>query len=63
MGISGISPWSLLLILAILVLLFGTKRIRHLGKDVGIMLKSFQSSMDDENTSAKTKTTKRAKKK
>ena len=63
MGISGISPWSLLLILAILVLLFGTKRIRHLGKDVSIMLKSFQSSMDDENTSAKTKTTKRAKKK
>lgn len=53
MGISGISPMSLLLILAILVMLFGTKRLRHLGKDVGMMLKSFQNSMQDEKTTTK----------
>ena len=53
MGISGISPMSLLLIFAILVMLFGTKRLRHLGKDVGMMLKSFQNSMQDEKTTTK----------
>jgi sec-independent protein translocase protein TatA len=62
MGISGISPMSLLLILAILVMLFGTKRLRHLGKDVGMMLKSFQSSMQDEKTTTKS-SAKRTKKK
>lgn len=46
MGISGISPWSLLLIFAILVMLFGTKRLKSLGKDLGDMIQSFQKSFD-----------------
>lgn len=54
MGINGISPWSLLLILAILVLLFGTKRLRHLGKDLGMMIKSFQSTLETPKKSKKT---------
>jgi len=56
MGFSGISPWSLLLILAILIMLFGTKRLRTFGKDFAEMIKSFQTSMDD------TKTTKQKRK-
>lgn len=48
MGISGISPWSLLLIFAILVMLFGTKRLKSLGKDFGEMIQSFQKSMHDD---------------
>lgn len=35
MGIAGISPWSILLILAIVILLFGTKRIKDAGGDIG----------------------------
>lgn len=49
MGISGISPWSLLLIFAILVMLFGTKRLKSFGKDLGEMIQSFQKSMHDDN--------------
>lgn len=45
MGISGISPWSLLLILIIIILLFGTKKIRSLGSDLGQMLGDFNRSM------------------
>ena len=34
MGFGGISIWSLLLILAIVVLLFGTKKLRGAGGDI-----------------------------
>ncbi len=49
MGISGISPWSLLLILAIVALVFGTKRLRHIGSDVGEAVKNFKQSMNEHN--------------
>lgn len=49
MGLSGISPWSLLLILLIVVLLFGTKRLRHIGKDLGGAVKSFRSGLNDQS--------------
>ena len=48
MGISGISIWQLLIILAIVVMLFGTKRLRTLGSDLGSMIKGFKSSMSSE---------------
>ena len=47
MGISGISIWQLLIILAIVVMLFGTKRLRTLGSDLGSMIKGFKSSMNN----------------
>ena len=47
MGIGGISIWSLLLILLIVVLLFGTKKIRNIGGDLGSALKNFKSAMRD----------------
>ena len=31
MGLSGISIWQLLIVLAIVVMLFGTKRLRNMG--------------------------------
>lgn len=43
----GISIWQLLIILAIVVLLFGTKRLRNLGGDLGSALKSFRSAVKD----------------
>ncbi len=50
MGLGGISIWQLLIILAIVVMLFGTKRLRTLGSDLGSAVKGFRSSMqEDEN--------------
>lgn len=49
MGLSGISPWSLLLILLIVVLIFGTKKIRSMGKDLGQAFKSFKDEVDKKN--------------
>jgi sec-independent protein translocase protein TatA len=48
MGISGISIWQLLIVLAIVVMLFGTKRLRTLGSDLGSMIKGFKNSVTSE---------------
>ncbi len=48
MGFGGISIWSLLLILAIVILLFGTKKLRNVGTDLGGAIKSFKKSVKDE---------------
>ena len=45
MGFGGISIWQLLIIFAIIVMLFGTKRLRTLGSDLGTAIKGFKSSM------------------
>lgn len=49
MGIGGISPGSLLLIFLIILLLFGTKKLRSVGEDLGHALKSFRKGMNDSN--------------
>lgn len=48
MGLGGISIWQLLIILAIVVMLFGTKRMRNIGSDLGSAIKGFKKSMDEE---------------
>lgn len=48
MGIGGISVWQLLIVLAIVIMLFGTKRLRTLGSDLGSVVKGFRKSMSDE---------------
>ena len=47
MGLGGISIWQLLIVLVIVVLIFGTKRLGSLGKDLGDAVKSFRGAMDD----------------
>ncbi|MDR0807298.1 MAG: Sec-independent protein translocase subunit TatA [Enterobacteriaceae bacterium] len=48
----GISIWQLLIIVAIVVLLFGTKKLRTLGSDLGASVKGFKKAMsEDEPTS------------
>lgn len=47
MGIGGISIWQLLIILAIIVLLFGTKKLRNLGGDLGSAVKGFKKAVKD----------------
>jgi len=52
MGFGGISIWSLLLILAIVILLFGTKKLRNVGGDLGGAIKNFKKSVKEEETAA-----------
>ncbi len=52
MGFGGISIWSLLLILAIVILLFGTKKLRNVGGDLGGAIRNFKKSVKDEEAGA-----------
>ena len=49
MGLNGISPLSLLLILMIVIALFGTKKLKSLGGDLGQALKQFRDALTDDN--------------
>ena len=49
MGLGGISIWQLLIILAIVVMLFGTKRLRNIGGDLGAAIKGFRNSMNSDD--------------
>lgn len=42
----GISAWQILIILLIVVLLFGTKKLRNIGGDLGEAVKGFKKGMD-----------------
>lgn len=46
--LGGISIWQLLIILVIVILLFGTKRLKTLGADLGSAIKGFKNSVADE---------------
>ncbi|WOG28560.1 twin-arginine translocase TatA/TatE family subunit [Endozoicomonas sp. 8E] len=52
MGLGGISIWQLLIVLLILVMLFGTKRLKGLGSDLGGAIKGFKKSISDDSASA-----------
>ncbi len=52
MGFGGISIWQLLIILVIIVLLFGTKRLRGIGTDLGSAIKGFRNSVKDPEETA-----------
>ena len=43
----GISIWQLLIILAIVLVLFGAKRLKNVGSDLGTAIKGFKQSMRD----------------
>ena len=47
MGIGGISIGSLLIVLVIVMLLFGTKRLRNVGSDLGGALSGFRKAVRD----------------
>lgn len=51
MGLSGISPGSLLLILLILIFVMGGKKLRTLGEDLGVAYKSFKKAFNDSDAS------------
>lgn len=47
MGLGGISLWQLLIILLIVVVIFGTKRLSSIGGDLGGAIKGFRKAMTD----------------
>ncbi|MFD2179201.1 twin-arginine translocase subunit TatE [Veronia pacifica] len=49
----GISIWQLLIIAAIVVLLFGTKKLRNIGGDLGSAIKGFKKAMNDDENKGK----------
>ena len=49
----GISSWQLLIILAIVLVLFGAKRLRNVGSDLGGAIKGFRQAMKEEDSTKK----------
>lgn len=47
MGLGGISIWQLLIILVIVMMIFGTKRLKNLGGDLGGAIKGFRNAMGE----------------
>lgn len=52
----GIGIWELLLLFLIVLLLFGTKRLRNIGGDLGTAIKSFRSAMSEDEVEKKGQT-------
>lgn len=50
MGIGGISIWQLLIILAVVVLIFGSGKLKSLGSDLGSSLKGFKKAIKEEES-------------
>ncbi len=45
--LGGISLWQLAIVLVIIILLFGTKKLRNIGGDLGGAVKGFKKAMND----------------
>ena len=50
----GISIWQLLIVLAIVVIIFGTKKLRNMGGDVGGAVKEFKQALNDKSDESET---------
>ncbi len=49
MGLGGISIWQLLIIFAIVILIFGTAKLKSIGGDLGGAIKGFKKAMDSDD--------------
>ena len=47
MGLGGVGIWQLLLVLLIILLFVGPKRLKSLGSEMGNFLKNFRKAVDD----------------
>lgn len=45
--LGNISIWQLLIVLVIVIAIFGTKKLRNMGSDVGEAVRGFRSAMDE----------------
>lgn len=55
MGIGGISPIQLLIIFGIVILIFGTAKLKNFGGDLGGAIKGFKKAMNDDDETASSK--------
>tara|TARA_B100001248_G_scaffold90146_1_gene66644 strand:+ start:1237 stop:1404 length:168 start_codon:yes stop_codon:yes gene_type:complete len=53
MGFGGISIWQLLIILVVVLLIFGSGKLKSLGSDLGSSLKGFKKAIKDEDSEEK----------
>ncbi|KJZ17737.1 preprotein translocase subunit TatA [Halomonas sp. S2151] len=54
--LGGISIWQLLIVLGIIILIFGTKKLRNVGSDLGGAVKGFKKAVnEDEDKSEEAK--------
>ncbi len=49
MGFGSIGPVQLIIILVIVILIFGTKKLKNLGSDVGGAIKNFKTAMNEDD--------------
>lgn len=47
MGLGGISIWQLLIVLLIIVLIFGTKKLKNMGEDLGGAVRGFKKGLGE----------------
>ena len=52
MGLGGISPIQLLIIFGIVILIFGTAKLKNFGGDLGGAIKGFKKAMNDDEESS-----------
>ncbi|GIR06221.1 MAG: twin-arginine translocase TatA/TatE family subunit [Gammaproteobacteria bacterium] len=50
MGFGGISIWQLLIILLVVLVLFGSKKLRSIGSDLGQGIKGFKKAINDDES-------------
>lgn len=48
----GMGPWELLIILAIVLLIFGPRRLKTLGSDLGTAIKGFRRAVNEREDAA-----------
>lgn len=48
--LGGISIWQLLIVLGIIILVFGTKKLRNVGSDLGGAVRGFKEAMNKEKS-------------
>jgi sec-independent protein translocase protein TatA len=53
--LGGISIWQLVIVLLLVVLLFGTKKLRNLGSDLGNAFKGFKKAVSDNDNGSEDK--------
>lgn len=49
---AGLSIWHVLIFAIVVILLFGTSKLKNLGKDVGGAVKDFKKSIKEEEATA-----------
>ena len=50
MGFGGISIWQLLIVLLVVLVLFGSKKLRSIGSDLGQGIKGFKKAINDDES-------------